>query len=89
MTIALVGMPGSGKSTVGRHLARHLGLRLIDSDHEIERRIGMPIRTWFEAEGEAAFRELEQQVIGELAAVPDIVLATGGGSVLRPANREA
>ncbi len=89
MTIALVGMPGSGKSTVGRHLARHLGLRLIDSDHEIEQRIGMPIRTWFEAEGEPAFRDLEQQVICELAALPDIVLATGGGSVLRPANREA
>lgn len=89
MTIALVGMPGSGKSTVGRHLARHLGLRLIDSDHEIERRIGMSIRTWFEAEGEAAFRDLEQQVICELAALPDVVLATGGGSVLRPANREA
>ncbi len=89
VTIALVGMPGSGKSTVGRHLARHLGLRLIDSDHEIERRIGMSIRTWFEAEGEAAFRDLEQQVINELAVVPDVVLATGGGSVLRPANRDA
>ena len=53
MTITLVGMPGCGKSTVGRHLARHLGLRLVDSDHEIERHIGMPIRSWFEAHGEA------------------------------------
>ena len=67
MTIALVGMPGCGKSTVGRHLARHLGLRFVDSDHEIEQRIGMPIRDFFEAHGEDAFRDIEQQVIDELA----------------------
>ena len=89
MTITLVGMPGCGKSTVGRHLARHLGLRLVDSDHEIEKRIGMPIRSWFEAHGEAAFRDIEQQVIEQLCAPGnDIVLATGGGAVLRAANRE-
>lgn len=90
MILTLVGMPGCGKSTVGRHLARHLGLRLVDSDHEIERRIGMPIRSWFETQGEAAFRDVEQQVIDELArSGEDIVLATGGGAVLRPANRDA
>ena len=89
MTITLVGMPGCGKSTVGRHLARHLGLPLVDSDHEIEKRIGMPIRAWFEAHGEAAFRDLEQQVIEQLAAGAEIVLATGGGAVLRRANRDA
>lgn len=88
MTIALVGMPGCGKSTVGRHLARHLGLRLVDSDHEIERRIGMPIRDWFEAHGEAAFRDIEQQTIERLCQCDGIVLATGGGAVLRAANRE-
>lgn len=89
MTLTLVGMPGCGKSTVGRHLARHLGLRLVDSDHEIEKRIGMPIRTWFEAHGEAAFRDVEQQVIEDLCTPgQDIVLATGGGTVLRAANRE-
>ena len=88
MTIALVGMPGCGKSTVGRHLARHLRLRLVDSDHEIERRIGMPIRDWFAAQGEAAFRDIEQEVIAALCADEGIVLATGGGAVLRPANRE-
>lgn len=88
MTLALVGMPGCGKSTVGRHLARHLGLRLVDSDHEIERRIGMPIREWFELHGEAAFRDIEQEVIERLCADDGIVLATGGGAVLRPANRE-
>lgn len=89
MTITLVGMPGCGKSTVGRHLARHLGLRVADSDHEIERRIGMPIRVWFEAHGEPAFRDLEQQVIEQLASGDEVVLATGGGSVLRKANRDA
>jgi len=89
VTITLVGMPGCGKSTVGRHLARHLGLPVVDSDHEIEKRIGMPIRAWFEAHGEAAFRDLEQQVIEQLAAGAEIVLATGGGAVLRRANRDA
>ena len=88
VTITLVGMPGCGKSTVGRHLARHLGLRLVDSDHEIERHIGMPIRSWFETHGEAAFRDIEQEVIEQLCAADDIVLATGGGAVLRAGNRE-
>mgnify|MGYP000914001796 CR=1 FL=1 len=89
MTITLVGMPGCGKSTVGRHLARHLGLPLVDSDHEIERRIGMPIRAWFETHGEASFRDIEQQVIDQLSSGGEIVLATGGGAVLRRANRDA
>ncbi|MBL8327544.1 MAG: shikimate kinase [Rubrivivax sp.] len=82
-------MPGSGKSTVGRQVARHLKLRFVDSDHEIERRTGMPVRSYFETQGEAAFRDLEQQLIAELAVEGGIVLATGGGSVLRAANREA
>jgi shikimate kinase len=86
--IALVGMPGSGKSTVGRHLARQLHLRFVDTDHEIERRVGMSVREFFDAHGEAAFRELEQQVIDELTQAPDSVLATGGGAVLREANRD-
>ena len=89
MTITLVGMPGCGKSTVGRHLARHLGLPLVDSDHEIERSIGMPIRAWFETHGEASFRDIEQQVIDQLSSGGEIVLATGGGAVLRRANRDA
>jgi shikimate kinase len=88
VTITLVGMPGCGKSTVGRHLARHLGLRLVDSDHEIERRIGMPIRSWFETHGESAFRDIEQEVVEQLCAADDIVLATGGGAVLRAQNRD-
>jgi shikimate kinase len=89
VSISLVGMPGCGKSTVGRHLARHLGLRLVDSDHEIERSAGMPIRALFESRGEAAFRDIEQQVIEGLCRPGhEIVLATGGGAVLRAPNRE-
>jgi len=89
VTITLVGMPGSGKTTVGRQLARRLRLPFFDSDHVIEERLGCSIREYFAREGEAAFRDLEQQVIAELAAGPDAVIATGGGAVLREANREA
>jgi shikimate kinase len=87
--LALVGMPGGGKSTVGRHVARHLKRRFFDADAEIERRIGCPIRVFFEREGEPRFRDIEQDVLAELAGVPDAVLATGGGAVLREANRHA
>ncbi len=88
-TISLIAMPGAGKSTAGRQLAHVLGRPFMDADHELERRIGGSIRSFFEAEGEAAFRDLEEQVIAELAQQPGLVLATGGGAVLRPANREA
>ena len=87
--LALVGMPGSGKSTVGRHLARQLGWRFVDSDHEIEREIGGSIRQYFEQHGEDAFRDIEAQAIARLACAPGTVLATGGGAVLREANRTA
>lgn len=89
MSISLVGMPGSGKSTVGRHLARQLGWRLVDSDHEIEQQIGMPIRRFFDEQGEAAFRDIEETVIERLSRLTKAVLATGGGAVLRPNNRRA
>jgi shikimate kinase len=82
-------MPGGGKSTVGRHLARHLGLRFFDVDTVVEERIGCPIRVFFEREGEAAFRDLEEQVVAELAHLPSVVVATGGGAILREANRVA
>jgi shikimate kinase len=88
--ISLVGMPGSGKSTVGRHVARHLGLPFFDSDHVIEQRIGCSIRAYFESHGEPAFRDVEAQVIADLVRPgPGAVVATGGGAVLRDANREA
>lgn len=86
--IYLVGLPGSGKSTIGRQLARRLGLDFTDSDQVIESRIGCPIRDYFEREGEEAFRDVEEAVIRELTQARSGVLATGGGSVLRAANRE-
>ncbi len=86
--IALVGMPGSGKSTVGRHLARQIGWRFADSDVEIERELGESIRSYFEKAGEDSFRSLETSVLASLLERPSMVLATGGGAVLREANRK-
>jgi shikimate kinase len=80
-------MPGGGKSTVGRHLAKHLGVAFVDADQWIEQRVGMPVREFFEREGEDAFRDIEGQAIDELTQRPGTVLATGGGAVLREANR--
>jgi shikimate kinase len=87
--IALVGMPGSGKSTVGRQLSRQLGIDFVDSDTVIEQRLGMPIRDWFAKQGEEAFRDVEQAAIEELSLRESALLATGGGAVLRPSNRNA
>ena len=89
MFISLIGMPGGGKSTVGRHLARRLGAPFSDSDTVIERRIGCSIKQFFDAEGEDRFRDVESEVIAELLRAPKGVLATGGGAVLRPDNRES
>ncbi|MDI1271511.1 MAG: shikimate kinase [Polaromonas sp.] len=86
--VALVGLPGSGKSTIGRQLARRLGRPFIDTDHVIEQRVGLSIREFFEREGEESFRDLEQSVIDELTLGEPCVLSTGGGAVLRPANRQ-
>lgn len=88
-TISLVGLPGGGKSTVGRHLARRLSWQFRDSDAVIEARIGCSIRAYFEREGEEPFREIEQAVIAELMQTESTVVATGGGVVLREANRAA
>jgi shikimate kinase len=87
-SIFLVGLPGSGKSTVGRHLARRMGLPFVDSDQVIEQRIGSSIRAFFEREGETAFRDIESQAIDELTRGPQAVVATGGGAVLRAENRQ-
>lgn len=87
--IFLVGMPGAGKTTVGRHLARRLQRRFIDADHEVEARTGVRIPVIFDIEGEQGFRDRESKVISELAQQSDQVVATGGGAVLRPENRVA
>ena len=86
--IALIGMPGGGKSTVGRHLGRRLGASFVDTDVVVEQRIGCPIRTFFEQEGEDRFRDVESEVLNEVVAGPHGVVATGGGIVLRESNRE-
>ena len=88
MLCALIGLPGSGKSTVGRQLARRLQLPFFDSDHEIEQQLGCSIREYFEREGEERFRDVEESVIDQLTQNQKAVLATGGGVVLRPANRQ-
>lgn len=86
---ALVGMPGSGKSTIGRQLAHRAGVPFIDLDHRLEQTIGTTIRSFFEAEGEARFRDLESQALADVAGqAGGMVLSTGGGAVLRPENRE-
>jgi shikimate kinase len=87
-TVALVGLPGSGKTTIGRLLARRLRMPFVDSDHVIEEQLGCSIRAFFEAEGEAAFREVEARVLREITEGEPCVLSTGGGIVLRPDNRE-
>jgi shikimate kinase len=87
--IYLIGLMGAGKSTAGRLLAQVLGREFYDSDDEIVKRTGASIPTIFEIEGEAGFREREQRMIAELCAKNDVVLGTGGGAILREANREA
>ena len=88
LLVALIGLPGSDKSTVGRQLARRLQLPFSDSDHRIEERLGCSIREYFEREGEDRFRDLEESVLDELTLHKQGVLSTGGGAVLRPNNRQ-
>lgn len=85
----LVGLMGAGKTTVGKLLAKHLNKQFIDSDHEIEKRTGVKVNVIFELEGEDGFRMREEAVVDELTRQQGIVLATGGGVVLRESNRLA
>jgi shikimate kinase len=87
--VFLVGPMGAGKTTIGKHLAQHLKLRFVDSDAEIEARTGADIPWIFDVEGEEGFRDREQQVVGEMTEWDNIVLATGGGVIVRPENRSA
>jgi shikimate kinase len=86
--VYLIGPMGSGKTAVGRRLATLLNKQFFDSDAEIEKRTGVDIRYIFEKEGEKRFREREREVIADLTALDGIVVATGGGVILDPANRE-
>lgn len=86
--IVLVGLPGCGKSTVGRLLARRLRLPFFDSDELIEERVGLPVPLFFSREGEEVFRSVEASVIHDLCTAGRAgVISTGGGAVLKPANR--
>lgn len=85
--IYFIGLMAVGKSTIGRLLAQALGREFFDSDCVIEERAGAPVAWIFDVEGEQGFRDREQAVIDELTCKDGIVLATGGGAVLRPANR--
>lgn len=86
--LVLVGLPGAGKSTVGRAVARKLGRPFLDFDHEIEKRVGCTVARYFAEHGEAAFRALEVSLTQELAAAPPMVLAPGGGWVTNPGVME-
>ena len=87
--IYLIGLMGVGKTTIGKQLAKALKRPFYDSDKVIEEAAGTDIPTIFSYEGEAGFRQREQKTIKELTELSDIVLATGGGAILRPENREA
>ncbi|MBU3586794.1 shikimate kinase [Polynucleobacter sp. 31A-FELB] len=86
--IFLIGLMGAGKSTVGKLLAKKLGRRFLDADHVIEDRCGVKIPVIFEMEGEDGFRKREAQAIKDITAEHDVILATGGGAVLLPENRQ-
>ena len=81
-------MPGSGKSTIGRSLAKCLHLTFVDADYALAARTGVAIATIFELEGEAGFRQREATLIAELCERAGILIATGGGTILSPVNRE-
>ena len=88
-SIVLIGMPSSGKTTVGRILAEKCGKQLADTDEYIVRRIGMPISDFFAKHGEAEFRKIEKETVAELSATGGRIIATGGGAVLDAENVRA
>jgi len=86
--LVLIGMSGGGKTSLGRKAAKKLGKAFVDTDEEIVKRIGMPIADFFAQEGEAAFREIETEVLHEFSAQNNMVISTGGGIVKNPLNVE-
>ena len=86
--LIFIGLMGAGKTTIGKCLAQRLGWEFYDSDQEVVKRTGVPISTIFELEGETSFREREHAVICDLSAMKQCVIATGGGAILRPENRQ-
>jgi len=86
--IVLVGPMGSGKTTIGRHLAKELNQDFFDTDHEIIDKTGVSIDHIFDIEGEEGFRERESKILENLCQMSNIILATGGGIVILPKNRE-
>ena len=86
--IVLIGPMGAGKSTIGKRLARDLGLPFVDSDQVIRERTGVEIARIFDVEGESGFRQREKDVIADLLEGPRCVLATGGGAILDPVTRQ-
>jgi shikimate kinase len=89
MQVFLIGLMGAGKTTVGKLLASRLACDWLDSDRVLEQRCGVSVREIFELEGESSFRDREQRILEELTQQPNLVLSTGGGIVLREANRRA
>jgi shikimate kinase len=89
VSLVLIGLPAAGKSTVAAALAARLGVPCLDSDAWVERAAGQPVAAIFAEQGEAAFRRLEAEAVAAVLAVPDAVVALGGGAVLDPANRRA
>ena len=87
--IVLIGMPSSGKTTVGRLLAQRTGKEFVDTDALVEQAVGMPVPPYFAAKGESAFREREKEAVASAAASGGKVIATGGGAILRPENLRA
>jgi shikimate kinase len=86
--VFLIGPMGSGKTTIGQKLAQRLGLDFHDTDQEIQDRTGVDISLIFEIEGEEGFRDRESRVLDELTSARRVLVATGGGAILRPANRQ-
>ena len=88
VVLTFIGLPRSGKSTIGRQVARNWGVEFVDSDHVLERQLGCTIKEYFAEHGEAAFRDEEARVLLELAcSTQPRVLSTGGGAILRPESR--